>query len=414
MTTRAPHLQVGGMRMLATGLLIAMAALFVALRLFAHAHPSAWIGWLQAFVEAAMVGALADWFAVTALFRHPLGLPIPHTAIISSNKDRIGESLGEFVQSNFLSAAILGRKLEQLDVASRITAWLSSDDRTRAASERVLSVLPEILSSLDDSDLRRFLRLNLNSLRRELPIAAGLSAVLRALVAGDKHQEVLNQGLLLAERLLDEQQVFIRETLREELPWYVPNFVHDKVYHDMVARVRSTLHAINQNPSHPARQRFSIFLGRLIDELKTSPQLESRCQELLTWIFESPLLAEYLDSVWNNLKAAAIARIVENKEETQSLLQRGLHGIGRALAQDTNIREKLNQFVVVTAQRMAHEYQSQIAALITDTVRNWDSATVVSKIEEQVGRDLQYIRINGTIVGGLVGLAIHAISNLLP
>lgn len=402
------------MRMLATGLLVLMALLFVAVRLARHSYPWPWLGWVQAFAEAAMVGALADWFAVTALFRHPLGLPIPHTAIISSNKDRIGNSLGEFVQSNFLSAEILGKKLEQLDAASRITAWLQNSQRTRASCEQCISIVPELLGALDDTDLRRFLRSNLSTLRQELRLGVGLSTILRALIEGDKHQQLLNEGLRLAERLLDEQQIFLRETLREELPWYVPNFVHNKVYHDMMVSVRATLHAVNQDANHPARHRFSAFIWKLIDELKTSPHMEERCQSVLGWIVESPLLANYAEAVWNQIKDMIVARLSNDSAAATNVLQQGLSGLGDALARDERIRAKLNRLIVSSSQRFAQEYQEQIAALITDTVRNWDSDTVVMKIEEQVGRDLQYIRINGTIVGGLVGLLIYAVTYILP
>jgi uncharacterized membrane-anchored protein YjiN (DUF445 family) len=333
---------------------------------------------------------------------------------VPANKDRIGEALGEFVQSNFLSADVLGRKLAELKAGEKLTGWLLSDERSRVFAERLVGIAPDIFAAADDRDLRRFLISNLNALRQEIRIASALSTGLRALIEGDKHQQLLDEGLRVAEQLLDRHQLFLREALRQELPWYVPNFIHDKVYQDVVKRIRQTLHAINRDAHHPARHAFSAYLWRLIDELKTSPELEVRCQRGLNWIFESPLLSEYAEAVWSQLRSIAVKKLGEDRESATMLVQRGLQTLGKTLSEDNRLREKINQAAVTAGQRFAAEYQLQIAGFITETVRSWDSATVVSKIEEQVGKDLQYIRINGTLVGGLVGVLIHAVTLVLP
>lgn len=399
-----------GMRATATGLLVLMALVFCAVRFLKVSSPASWLEWVEAFAEAAMVGALADWFAVTALFRHPLGIPIPHTAIISSRKDQIGEALGEFVQTNFLSAKVIGEKLQRMDIATRLTHWLQDPQKTFRFCNRLTAILPEILGVIDDSDIRKLVRSNLSSVLKEIRLSGVLSTVLKALMDGDKHQELLNEGLVLFESLMDRHAVFLREALREEMPWYVPNFVHDKVYHDVILRVHSTLHSINLDPNHPSRTAFTKYIWKLIEELRDSPQFEMRCKEAVKWIFESPLLSDYADNVWASLKESILNKIAKDQDATTAILQKALAALGKSIEADKVIVAKLNNFVVNAAQRLANEYKAEVAELITDTVKRWDSKTAVAKIEQQVGRDLQYIRINGTIVGGLVGLAIHAIS----
>lgn len=411
--TLIPRLDQTRMRLAATGLLVLMAVVFVITKRWPDPAVHAWVPWVHAFSEAAMVGALADWFAVTALFRHPLGIPVPHTAIVPLNKDRIGATLGEFVQSNFLSSDVLGRKIADLNLAGRVVSWLGDDAILRRISTRTISALPSILNAFDDHDLRIFARSNLNTLRKNVRLAPAVGKVLQALAEGDRHQHFLNEALRFVEGLLERHEVFLRETLRHELPWYVPNFVHDKVYHDMVGRIRDTLHRINADPAHPVRGKFAAFVGKAIEELNSSPAMEEKVQQIAAWIFESPLFAEYLDGVWSASKRLISKNLSEHTVSASDALAHGLKGLGTALARDHNLQEKINLFLVNSAQHFAHEYQEQISALVTDTVKAWDAETVVSKIEEHVGRDLQYIRINGTVVGGLVGLILFAVSNYL-
>lgn len=402
------------MQRFATGLLVVMAIIFVLSR-YGLAYPGwGWLGWVEAFSEAAMVGALADWFAVTALFRHPLGIPIPHTAIIPSNKDRIGLVLGEFVQTNFLSSEVLGAKIAELQPSKRIQSWLCDAQSSRKASQSLVAIGADLIKALDDSDVRAFLRENLNEARKEIHIGGGLAVLVRAFLHGDRYHHVLNEGLQLAERLLILHQDFLREALRKELPWYVPNFIHDKVYTDTIQRVRDTIHAINSDPAHPARAAFFDYVQRLTEALRSSPQAEARCQEIVGWLFESADVAAYARGVWVELRASLQEALSAGSPRAAEGLQRALNALGRALAADPQVSDKLDAAVLHTARKLADEYQDQIAGLIADTVRRWDSETIVEKIEQHVGRDLQYIRINGTIVGGLVGLVIHACSVLLP
>ncbi len=361
-----------------------------------------------------MVGALADWFAVTALFRHPLGIPIPHTAIVPHNKDRIGAALGDFVQTNFLSAEVLGRKLTELQIGARLGDWLQEEESSRRASDQLVRIISDLLGSIDDSDIRAFLRQNLNELRKEVRYGAVLSALLKALMHGDNHQQVLNEALLVGERLLDRHQGFLREALRNELPWYVPNFVHDKVYADTVRRLKETVHAINRDPGHPARAVFSDYITRLIVTLRTSQVLEQRCQEGVRWLLESEEVAAYAYGAWSTLRSSVQDSFGAGSPRAAEGVKRGLNALGRALQADVAVRAKLDQAVIASARRFAEGYKAQIAALVTDTVRLWDASTIVDKIEQHVSRDLQYIRINGTLVGGLVGILIYASKMLIP
>ena len=302
-TTKAAGLR--NMQLLATGLLILMAVVFVVAKVMEARHPG--VGYVRAFAEAAMIGALADWFAVVALFRHPLGLPIPHTAIISRNKERIGNTLAAFVVENFLSREVVGRRLANLDFMTSAAGWLGANKRT--ISWKVVQFIPRVLDALDDEDVKRFVHAQLVAAFKSIQLAPLAGNLLTILTADNKHQELLNEALGIAGTMVDENRDLLRQKVREEVPlldWpgisKIRDLLADYVANKVVAKVHATLSEAANDPSHRLRQQFEVKLQRFIEELKTSPTFHAKGEELKEKLLQHAALAEYVGEVWTALK----------------------------------------------------------------------------------------------------------------
>lgn len=400
--------QLARMKRFATGLLLAMAVLFIATSFGVQAWP--WLGYVRAFAEAAMVGALADWFAVTALFRYPLGIPIPHTAIIPRNKDRIGESLGAFVQNNFLSPEILSEKIAGWNIAGKIADWLADEHNATMIADKMANALPDVLQALNDDDVNHFIETNISSRIRAIEVAPLAGTMLTTLTANNKHQELLDAALRLAAGLLEENKENIREKIREESPWFVPGFVDNKVYEKIINRAETVLTELNTDPHHALRRKFHRTTQEFIDKLKTSDEYKARGEQVKEELLNHPIVRQYFSRVWTDVKAKIIDDAAISDSPFRAQIRKAAIGIGEGLANDPAMQEKLNTWVQQAALSAISSRRVEIASLISDTVRRWDASTVTRKIELQVGRDLQYIRINGTVVGGLVGVLIYIVS----
>lgn len=398
------------MKRFAAGLLLAMAIVFIAASIGMQSW--SWLGYIRAFAEAAMVGALADWFAVTALFRHPLGIPIPHTAIIPNNKDRIGESLGVFVQNNFLSPEILSEKIASWNIAEKIADWLADEHNATLIADKLTTALPDILQTFNDESVNRFIEQNITSRVRAIEVAPLLGNVLTTLTANNKHQELLDAALRLAAELLEENKDAIREKIRQESPWFVPGFVDNKLYERIIHRAEAVLTEVNSNPQHDLRRKFHRATQEFIDNLRTSPDYKERGENIKEELLNHPIVRQYFARVWTDVKTKILNDVAAPNSPIREHVRTTAMGIGQSLANDHAMQEKLNTWVQQAALSAVSSRRMEIASLISDTVRRWDANTVTRKIELQVGRDLQYIRINGTLVGGLVGLLIYTFSQL--
>ncbi len=400
------------MRRLATGLLVVMVLLLVAAQHFEGTNPS--LGFVRAFAEAAVVGALADWFAVTALFRHPLGVPIPHTAIVPRNKDRIGDNLGRFVQENFLSPPLVAERIAHVDFAGRFAKWLSEPAQAAWLAAGITGVLPRILHSLDDQDLRRFAKEQVTAGLRQIEIAPVAGEVLALLTRDNRHQELVTQLIERIMVLVQEYKPQLREKVRKEVWWGLRTWAVDElVYAKIVAAVDAFLEELRNTPTHELRSRFDQALERLIEELKSSPAYRAQGEAFKRQLLENPALQEYIASVWREIRNRIVDDVARPDSAIRAQLQASIMKLGQALLHDQAMRDKLNAWIraEIVAQLGAHGHQ--IALLISETIRKWDAKTVTDKVESEVGSDLQYIRINGTIIGGLVGLLIYAVSLLV-
>lgn len=397
------------MRRLASGLLLLMAVVFVLARLLRERHPA--FGFVGAFAEAAMVGAIADWFAVTALFRHPLGIPIPHTAIIPSNKERIGENLGNFLEHNFMSYDVVHGELERIDFAGAAAHWLDQRANARAVALQLTSALPALLRMVEDKDAALFLRDALAGALKDVKLAPLLAQLLGVLVAGRQHHVLLEKLLALIASALEQHRPYIRQKVHEHSPRWMPKAIDEKFYERLMAGVQEIL-ADMQNDESQWRARFQDAIEELIEKLATSPEYEQKLRALLNSSLGHPLLRSYLDEVWGDARVRLLDDTARTDSKIAAHLEQALRAFSAALARNGQVQVKLNEWIRTFAAETIVAKRELIVDLVRRVIRSWDADTLSRKFELHVGRDLQYIRINGTIVGGLVGLLLHTISLL--
>jgi uncharacterized membrane-anchored protein YjiN (DUF445 family) len=389
-------------------LLLLMAALFA----FTLGRPEAWAGWLHAFAEAGMVGALADWFAVVAIFRHPLGLPIPHTAIIPRRKDELGEAMAQFVSDHFLEPTAVRAKLDRLDLANLSVQWLNSERGLRNLMQLAESVTLWALDSLDEQRVRRFLaRISRRQLEQYNP-AVVMGHVLEWLAKDGRHQEILTQLVRRSILLLNEHRDAIREKVKEESPWWLPGFVDDRLLKQMLERIETRLWEVSLDEEHPMRGQFDGWVAQLADELKTSTEYRLAGERWRQQLMENEALQDYLYGLWEDLSNRLRADLADPQSKVRSELQAAIQRFANELEADQDMREWMDEWLTRMLVSVVDQNRVQIASLISDTVRTWDGVETSRRVELALGRDLQFIRINGTLVGGLVGLAIHALTLL--
>jgi len=392
----------------ATGLLVVAAVLFAVSRWFEPRYP--WLGYVRAMAEASMVGGVADWFAVTALFRHPLGLPIPHTAIVPARKDRIGRSLGMFVQRNFLAREVVATKLETARVGEKVARWLADPLHAQLMGRQVAAGLSGAAQVLRDEDVQEFIQRSLVSRARHVQVAPLLGRGVELLTADGRHQELFDEALRLAARWVGDNEQVIRERIAAEAPWWVPGAVEDRIHDRVVSALERTVQEISANPAHPLRARFDEAVRAFAERLRTSPATIARTESIKEEVITHPAVREYAESVWTDLKAK-LARYAEQGEggHTLAAIERGLVSLGNAILADPALLEKVDGWITDAVLFAVEQYRAEVAQLIEQTVAGWDPDATSRRIEIQIGKDLQYIRINGTVVGGLVGLALYTL-----
>jgi uncharacterized membrane-anchored protein YjiN (DUF445 family) len=397
-------------RRLATGLLVLMAVVFVASRLLEPNYPP--LTFVTAFAEAAMVGALADWFAVTALFRAPLGLPIPHTAIIPRNKDRIGESLADFLEHNFITKDIIQDELRQIDFAGAAAKWLARPENSRAAARHIVGSIPSVLRMIEDEDVAQFMQTRMSAALKNMKFAPILAELVAILVAGRHHHTVFDQMVNLLDRTVDENSSYIRWKINENSPRWLPKAVDDRFFSRLLEAIQSTLAEMREEDSE-WRMRFQIATEEWIERLRTVPEYEDKIKSVAGNILEHPVVRNYSNMLWQDVKAWLAADARSEDSHMVAKIDQALRAFSDALLLDTTVREKLNQWICTLSTNAIVERREIIADLVARVIRKWDAETVTRKLELHVGKDLQYIRINGTLVGGLVGLILHTFSRAL-
>jgi uncharacterized membrane-anchored protein YjiN (DUF445 family) len=387
-------------------LLLAMAALFVA----TLGRNEAWAPWVHAFAEAGMIGALADWFAVVALFRHPLGIPIPHTAIIPTRKNELGEAMSRFVSEHFLAPDAVRAKLETINMAAVATAWLKSN----RGQERLLNLADAgirwALAALDEQRVRQFLGRVTRKQLESLDLAAVVGSTVQWLVKGNRHQEILTQALRYAIIVLSENRENIRERVAEESPWWVPGFVDDRILRKVLDRVELRLFEMSLDPEHPLRGQFNDWLTTLAQELKTAPEHRRTGEKFKQQLMENEELLDYLYGLWEDLSGRLAADLDQEDSRTRHEIAQLVQRVATELEADRDMQGWMNDWMLDALVTIIEQNRTQIASLISDTVKTWDGRDTSRRVELSLGRDLQFIRVNGTLVGGLVGVLIYGLT----
>lgn len=416
MTPLAPSAQEAGqlarlarMRSIATGLLVLMALVFVCARLLRDRYPI--MAFVGAFAEAAMVGAIADWFAVTALFRHPLGLKIPHTAIIPSNKERIGDNLGNFLEHNFMSYEVVHGELSRVDFAGSAARWLEQGANARAVAAQITSAVPALLRMVDDKDASAFLRDALTGALKDVKLAPLLSRLLSVLAQGRQHHALLEKLLVFIADALEQHRPYIRQKVHDHSPSWMPKAIDEKFYERLMAAVYSTLDDM-QSENSEWRDRFQLATDELIEKLATSPEYEEKLRGLLDSSLGHPLFRSYIGEVWEDVHRRLLADTTSPDSRIGAHVEQALRAFSSALGRNEAVQNKLNEWLRTFAAETIVAKRELIVNLVRRVIRSWDAETLSHKFELHVGRDLQYIRINGTIVGGLVGLLLHSVGLL--
>ncbi|MGO3233762.1 MAG: DUF445 domain-containing protein [Microbacterium sp.] len=398
------------MKAVAIGALLATAVLFVVGFVGQERVPA--LAYLRAAGEGGMVGALADWFAVTALFRRPLGLPIPHTAIIPTRKDEIGRSLGEFVETNFLSAPVVRTKLEATEISARLGAWLAEPPHAERVASEGAAMARGVLSALSDDDVQDVIE----SLAREHLIApdwgSPVGAWLEKLVEADAHRSAVDLAADSIATWLVSNRATFDGLVSRRLPSWVPSLAHrlvdDTVYREAVAFVD----AVRADPNHPARTAVTGYLAKLAQNLQHDPLTREKLSAAKETVFDSPRVRELAGAAWGTAKDGLIRSLDDPASPLRERIRDVIADLGRRLAADAALQSRVDGFITEAAVFLVDRYRHDIASLITDTVERWDADETTEKIELMVGRDLQYIRLNGTVVGALAGVVIHTVAHL--
>lgn len=405
------QIQLNRMRRIATGLLCAAALVFLVSRFFEDRF--LWVGFIRATAEAAMVGAIADWFAVTALFRYPLGIRIPHTAIVPTRKDRIGGSLGRFVERNFLSTEVLEARVRSMRVGEKLSEWLQQPENAHRVASHATSALGVMIQALPDSEVEALIEKQVGNRLSATEATPLVADALAMLLSGPRRQELLDGTLALLERLLEDNKDHLRERIEREIPWWVPAPIDEKIYRKVLNGTENAIHEVRLDHEHPIRQRFSELVDVTVEKLKTSPELIARGESLKDELLRSAAMDSFSRRLWGDLKKALLPPEPGRDSDLTPSIERAIIRFGETLQEDAELMSKVNGWAERAVISAAEEYRHEVGHLIANTVAQWDPDDTSRKIELQVGRDLQFIRINGTLVGGLVGLILHTISQLL-
>jgi uncharacterized membrane-anchored protein YjiN (DUF445 family) len=397
------------MRTVATGLLVLAAVVYVVTR---NSH--GFLGFVNAGAEASMVGAIADWFAVTALFKHPLGLPVPHTALIPRKKDELGRGLEEFVGENFLQEAIIRDRIGAAGVSQRFGAWLAQPDNARRVVDEVAEVTAIALSKVRDDHIESLVRDALTPRFREEPLAPLLGGLLAEALEDDLHHGLVDLALDELYGWLVENPDTVTEVLGERAPWWAPQRLNEAVTGRIHTELLHWVEDIRDDPRHRARLALDSVLSQLAGDLLTDPETQARAEALKERVLDNPAVIRSAISLWDALRRALTTSLEDPRGAVRQRMMIEIEAFSARLNSDAALQTRLDGLAADAAVFVVDRYGAEVTAVITHTIERWDGREAARRIELHVGRDLQFIRINGTVVGGLVGVLIHAVSVLLP
>jgi uncharacterized membrane-anchored protein YjiN (DUF445 family) len=400
-------------KLIATAALALCVAVFALAKYFETRAP--WLGFVAAFAEAATIGGLADWYAVVALFRRPLGLPIPHTAIIPENQNRIADNLGRFIEVNFLAPGPVREKLNEVDFAALVADWLSDPERAAGLSRFVARLVPQTLAAVERSGLRGFVAQRVVEQVEKVPLAPLAAELLSAFTDDGRHQKLFDEFTKVVGNFLGDEEALaaMREKIREELPSLFNLFRADAyLLKKIVASAGSLFEEVRADRDHPMRKEFDRFVLNFIEKLRSSKDYAKRAEKLKQDFLARPELGDLAQDMWESIRSV----IEQDARAPKSMIREHLAGmfveVGRHLASDKRIRADMNQGFVVALASFVENQKSGVSGFIADQVKRWDLAQLTRLIELNIGRDLQYIRFNGMLIGGIAGLVLYAAERL--
>jgi uncharacterized membrane-anchored protein YjiN (DUF445 family) len=399
------------MKTRATGLLIVAAIIFVVARIFHGDH--SWLDYVQAAAEGAMVGGLADWFAVTALFRHPMGIPIPHTALVPARKDQLGEALGEFVEDNFLSTPVIADKLRTAELTRRAADWVGRPGNAATLARHTSAGLAGAAGVLRDETVQGAIEQGLKGWMQRVELAPLAGRAIEIATAQGRHTELVDAGMRGVLRFLDEHREDLRGRFGRKSPWWVPESIDDRIFDKLFDGLRGFLTEVGETPDHDFRAYLDTRVAELAARLRSDPDLIARGEALKAEVLSHPAVRRWTGSLWADLKAGLNRQAGDPSSELRRRIESEAISLGRLLAADPELREKVDRWLESVLIYAVEEQRHQAGELIASTVARWDPDDASNRIELAVGRDLQFIRINGTVVGGLAGLSIYAIGQLI-
>ncbi|MGV9321146.1 DUF445 domain-containing protein [Streptomyces sp. NPDC003660] len=401
------------MKLTAAGLLLFVAVVYALATWAGHSGAGPWTGYVAAAAEAGMVGALADWFAVTALFRHPLGLPIPHTAIIPTKKDQLGVSLGEFVGENFLSEDVVRQRLAAVGIGSRLGDWLAQPENADRVTAELATALRGALTVLRDSDVQAVVGEAITRRADAREIGPAVGKLLDRIVADGGHRRVVDLVVGRAHEWLERHRDDVMVAIEGGAPGWTPRFVDrkvgDRVYRELLRFVTE----MREMPAHPARAALDRFLTDFASDLQSDTETRARVERLKSEVLARDEVQDLIASAWSAVRSMIVAAAEDEQSELRLRVRAGLLSLGQRLATEPKMQGKVNRWVEGAAVHVVTTYRDEITSLITETVAGWDAEHTTRKIEAHIGRDLQFIRINGTVVGSLAGLVIYTVSRAL-
>jgi uncharacterized membrane-anchored protein YjiN (DUF445 family) len=393
------------MRWFATALLAAMAAMFIVTTWLLP--PGPWTGAARAFAEAAVIGGLADWFAVTALFRRPLGLPIPHTAIVPARKNDIGRALARFIRDHFLVREAVERRLDRTDLAARLGAWLDEEPNAARVSHDVTAALDWALRASDGGELRTALGGTLRQAFHEVPVSRAIATLLEVLTSGTRAQTLIDQLVQFGRTELEKHRVPIRVRIHEQSPWWLPKFIDQEIYDKLMGEIEQLLEAIARDANHPARVELITRLGALQQALADDPAFAEKSRALQVELVEHPAVRAYAHDLWQRLGSDLHTGLTDADSPLRRGIEREIRSLGAVLRTEADVAARLNGWLRQLLLYVVENYRDPLSEIVSETIESWDPQATARRIELHIGTDLQFIRVNGTLVGGLVGLALY-------
>jgi uncharacterized membrane-anchored protein YjiN (DUF445 family) len=403
--------QLRNYKMFATGLFVLMAIIFVVMTILEKKNPAHWIGYIRAFSEAAMVGALADWFAVTALFHYPLGIKIPHTNLIENSKERIGDNLGNFVVENFLSPQNIRPYIQKIKISSFVGDWLSKERNQENLMKELSNIILDILKKLNDTEVVNFIGKKAKEMSADLKINEIIGNGLEYILDKKDHQRfVTNLSKQIKEYVLNNQSM-VKERVKSESFFLIPKFVDDGIAEKITKGLSNYFEEVETNENHSLRAEITQKLYEFSKEIQTEEKWVEEFRTIKNDFLKEEKIQQYSTDIWNSIKKSLTKELEEEQSALKNYLRKNLAELSENLKTDEIFQNKIDHWIRVTAYKYILKNTHQFGALISSTVGNWEGKELSEKLELEVGKDLQFIRVNGTIVGGLVGLVIYTIAN---